>query len=152
MSEPLYLLDTSVLLLLARGGALGRRIDEQFGLRAARQRPLVCIVSHGEVWVMARRNGWGDDRRTAMQSVLDNLVTVDISHPRVIESYVELELRSQVYRDGARNMGKNDLWIAAAAKAAGAMLLTTDRDFDHLVPEPVAGFVIDPKSSMGESR
>jgi tRNA(fMet)-specific endonuclease VapC len=29
-------------------------------------------------------------------------------------------------------MGKNDLWIAACAKASGASLLTTDKDFDHL--------------------
>ena len=44
MSEPLYLLDTNVLLFLARGGALGQHIDARFGLRAARQRPLVCVV------------------------------------------------------------------------------------------------------------
>lgn len=29
-------------------------------------------------------------------------------------------------------MGKNDLWIAAAAHVTGATLLTTDADFDHL--------------------
>jgi hypothetical protein len=38
MSEPLYLLDTSVLLFLARGGPLGAYIDASFGLRAARGR------------------------------------------------------------------------------------------------------------------
>ncbi len=32
----------------------------------------------------------------------------------------------------ARSMGKNDLWIAATAHASGAVLVTTDRDFDHL--------------------
>lgn len=29
-------------------------------------------------------------------------------------------------------MGKNDVWIAATTKVAGATLLTTDNDFDHL--------------------
>lgn len=29
-------------------------------------------------------------------------------------------------------MGKNDLWIAATARLADGILLTTDRDFDHL--------------------
>lgn len=29
-------------------------------------------------------------------------------------------------------LGKNDLWIAAAAKVSGATLLTTDPDFDIL--------------------
>ncbi|MBK9016619.1 MAG: PIN domain-containing protein [Saprospiraceae bacterium] len=32
----------------------------------------------------------------------------------------------------ARNMGKNDLWIAATAHATQATLLTTDMDFNHL--------------------
>lgn len=31
-------------------------------------------------------------------------------------------------------MGDNDLWIAATAKVTGALLLTTDKDFDHLYP------------------
>jgi len=145
MSEPLYLLDTNVLLFLARGGALGQHIDARFGLRAARQRPLVCVVSHGEVWVLARRNGWGVEKQAALRNLLDNVVTVDINHPRVIDAYVELDLVSQAHPDGARNMGKNDLWIGAAARAAGATLLTTDGDFDHLIPDHIDGVVIDPK-------
>ncbi|HMQ48430.1 MAG TPA: PIN domain-containing protein [Saprospiraceae bacterium] len=32
----------------------------------------------------------------------------------------------------AKNMGKNDLWIAATASAFNITLVTTDRDFDHL--------------------
>ncbi len=31
-------------------------------------------------------------------------------------------------------MGKNDVWIAAAANATGRTLLTTDQDFDHIDP------------------
>jgi predicted nucleic acid-binding protein len=34
--------------------------------------------------------------------------------------------------NSSRNMGKNDLWIAATAYALNAVLLTTDADFDHL--------------------
>ena len=32
----------------------------------------------------------------------------------------------------ARNMGKNDLWIAATGSVLDATLLTTDDDFNHL--------------------
>jgi predicted nucleic acid-binding protein len=35
----------------------------------------------------------------------------------------------------ARNMGKNDLWIAATAFLYGIPLVTTDHDFDHLHPD-----------------
>lgn len=34
----------------------------------------------------------------------------------------------------ARNMGKNDLWIAATALYLDLPLHTTDNDFDHLPP------------------
>lgn len=67
-----------------------------------------------------------------MQYALDSLVTIDINRPAVIDAYVELELVSQSHPDGARNMGKNDLWIAACARAANVTLLTTDEDFAHL--------------------
>ena len=36
----------------------------------------------------------------------------------------------------ARNMGKNDLWIAATASITKTILLTTDNDFDHLINSP----------------
>lgn len=59
MNDRLYLLDTSILLALLRGGVLGRHIGERYRLRSASQRPFISIVSHGEIRVLARRNGWG---------------------------------------------------------------------------------------------
>jgi hypothetical protein len=49
-------------------------------------------------------------------------------------------------------MGKNDLWIAACAAAADAFLLSTDDDFEHLIPDQVRGDVIPviPPSASGE--
>lgn len=34
----------------------------------------------------------------------------------------------------SRNMGKNDLWIAATASAFDLQLVTMDKDFNHLTP------------------
>jgi tRNA(fMet)-specific endonuclease VapC len=34
----------------------------------------------------------------------------------------------------ARNMGKNDLWIAATASPFNLRLITTDGDSEHLAP------------------
>ncbi len=39
----------------------------------------------------------------------------------------------------ARNMGKNDLWIAATAWYLDLLLHTADNDFDHL---PALGLVV----------
>lgn len=145
MSE-LYLLDTNVVLALVRGGGLGQHIDATFGLTSGKTRSLISIVTHGEVRVLASRNQWGQAKLNALQSALDALVTVNINVVEVIDAYVEVDLFSQQHPAGARNMGKNDLWIAACAKAAGAALLTTDRDFDHLHPELLTVHAIDPSA------
>lgn len=147
MSDTLYLLDTNIVLTLVRGNALATFIDGKFGLRASKVRPLVCVVSHGEVRVLAGRNRWGEAKLAALQNALDNLVTVDINHPDVLDAYVEIDLYSQNHPDGARNMGKNDLWIAACAKAAGATLLTTDKDFEHLDQTFLSAEFVDPDSA-----
>ncbi len=45
-------------------------------------------------------------------------------------------------------MGKNDLWIAATASVMQARLLTTDKDFDKLVPQFLARDWIDPDAKV----
>jgi len=49
----------------------------------------------------------------------------------VIQEYARLDHES---RNIGRRMGKNDLWIAAVASVQGAVIVTTDEDFDHLNP------------------
>jgi tRNA(fMet)-specific endonuclease VapC len=78
-------------------------------------------------------------------------VTVDINVAEVIDAYVEIDVYSQQHPGGARNMGKNDLWIAACAKASGATLLTTDKDFDHLNPGMISVEYVDPASTLPEA-
>jgi predicted nucleic acid-binding protein len=58
-----------------------------------------------------------------------------------LDAYAEIDDHSR--RNGIA-MSKNDVWIAATARAAGARLLTTDRDFDHLSPAFLARDWIDP--------
>ena len=147
-ASPLYLLDTNILLYLIRGQELGQYIDTTYSLRAQPQRPLVCVVSHGETWTLARRNRWGDEKREALRLMLTNLVTVDLHHDDVIEAYVEIEEAADQRPAGAANMGKNDVWIAAVAKVSGATLLTTDHDFDFLFGTHIQGVRIDPSSKL----
>lgn len=45
---------------------------------------------------------------------------------------MEIDDFSRKYPTGEIPMVKNDLCIAAAAYRAGSVLLTTDKDFDHL--------------------
>ena len=51
-----------------------------------------------------------------------------------IDAYSQGKLKKQPLSTGlsARNMGKNDLWIATTALYFDIELHTTDDDFDHL--------------------
>lgn len=148
MTDRLFLLDTNVVVALVRGQGLGQYIDSKFGLSASNRNHMVSVVSHGEVRVLASRNGWGKEKLAALENALSSLVTIDIGIVDVIDAYVEIDLLSQKHPKGARNMGKNDIWIAACAKASGATLLTTDKDFDHLNPETLAVKFVDPSSRL----
>lgn len=148
MRDRLYLLDTNVLLALIRGQDLGQSIDRTFNLSTSPSRPLVSIVSYGEIRVLARRNNWGREKTESLENMLHNVVPVYLSLLGVINAYVEIDLASQSHPSGAINMEKNDLWIAACAKAAGAFLLTTDKDFEHLLDNTVQGTVIDPMTHL----
>lgn len=147
MSQRLYLLDTSVILPLVRGSALGQRIEQRYRLQSSPHRSLVSVVSLAEAQVIAARNNWGAPKLAALAHALGELVVVDIHHKAVIDAYVQLELISQQQSGGSRNMGKNDLWIAACAKAASATLLTADNDFSHLIPQHLDGELISPADS-----
>jgi tRNA(fMet)-specific endonuclease VapC len=78
-----------------------------------------------------------------LTTLLDALTCfpVDGSSP-LMDAYADIDAYSQGKHRlyplpagfSARNMGKNDLWIAATAFLLDIKLLTTDHDFDHLHP------------------
>ena len=148
MSSRPHLLDTSVALHLARGNDLGKYIDQTFGLSSAVYRPLISIVSHGELWLIANRNNWGQAKREALKKILANLVTIDINDQSVLDAYVVARRASET---AGRTLSNNDHWIAACAKAAEAILLTTDDDFVHLHPTYCLVTYIDPASRLAVS-
>jgi len=137
-----YLLDTSVILHLVRGKALGQQIQQTYDLIHCQPRPLVSVVSLAEARVMAEAGNWGAAKRQALDAAFRSLTIVNINHPSVIDAYVRLDLHARAHPQGARRMGKNDLWIAATAVAAQAVLLTTDKDFAFLIPTHVQGHVM----------
>ena len=68
----------------------------------------------------------------------NELLITDINSQDLIERYAEIDAFSQgklldrPLNMTSRNMGKNDLWVAATASVLDATLLTTDLDFNHL--------------------
>ncbi|PYX01612.1 MAG: hypothetical protein DMG89_00810 [Acidobacteria bacterium] len=148
----LYLFDTTVLLALIRGRELGRYINHTFTLSDVINKPLISVVSHGEIWVMAERNGWGEKKRQALSEMLGDLVTLDLNDRSIIEAYVEVDKKNRSHPKGARVLSDNDKWIAATSRAASAVLLTTDQDFIHLNPDVCTAHYVDPRSRLPQSN
>lgn len=126
----LIVLDTNVLVHVARGRAAGEWFDQAYALRARAERPLVCTVSIGEIFRIANRgpNPWGPRKRDQLMQFLAGLVRLPLT-TAVLDRYGVLG----AFLDArGRPIPQNDLWIAAAAAVAGAVVLTTDTDFDVL--------------------
>lgn len=138
-----WLVDTNILIHVLRGSPLGRHVVDSLKFRARDRTPLLSVVSQGELFSFARHNRWGKQKLDLLEELLNELVIVDVvATSRVLhEAYAELDALG---RPLGRKMGKNDLWIAATAAVNGALLLTTDKDFDHLSPAKLSVWWFDP--------
>jgi tRNA(fMet)-specific endonuclease VapC len=133
-----YLLDTNIILNLIRESPLSEQLRTDFQLFKSPQRLFVSVVVEGELESLALQNQWGNTKLNDLIFYLDNLITVDIRVKSIIKRYAEIDAFSQnklidrPLNNSARNMGKNDLWIAATASVLNIPLITTDNDFIHL--------------------
>jgi len=137
----LLLLDTSILLHLVRENRIGRSIDSKFRLRVRAERPLISIISIGEVLAFSKRRSWGPSKMALLDDLLQDLVTVRISD-EILELYAQFDF---FLRRSGKAVEQNDIWIAATTAATGAHLLTTDKDFDPLYPAYLDRTWIDPQ-------
>ena len=132
-----YLLDTNILVHYIRKDEISRRIDVDYSPFSPSNRVVVSIVSFGEIKSIAYQNGWGIKKIQLLENLLLTVLRADLTLD-IVDRYAEIDSYSQGVHPtipaffSARNMGKNDLWIAATASILGATLLTTDADFEHL--------------------
>lgn len=138
-----YVLDTNILLYIIRGKQKSDKI-KNFLSNQEDLLLIISIVSMAEIQSIVRQAGnWGDEKIEKLNELLQQLTIINIEsgNRELIESYVNIDAFSQgkipapngqKLGMSSRNMGKNDLWIAATAYALNAVLLTTDNDFDHL--------------------
>jgi predicted nucleic acid-binding protein len=124
-----------------RRGPVWDRVQTRFRLLLAEPKPIISVVTVGELRSLAYQRGWGGAKRDQMEFVLSYFTQATIHHPAVIESYAQID--SHFQRRG-QALGKNDLWIAATTVNLGGQLLTCDRDFDPLDPLFLTRTWIDP--------
>ncbi len=99
---------------------------------------IISIVTKGEIESIAVQFKWGDKKNEQLKALLNHFLIVPIDSNQIVNTYAEIDAFSQRKhptihaKHTSRNMGKNDLWIAATAYVTNSTLITADGDFDHL--------------------
>lgn len=132
------LFDTNAVLIYLRNQPVKGIIESTYKPFGSLNTAVISVVTVGELKAFALKNQWGRPKIQTMDAFVLRFVVSDINTEDVINRYAEIDAFSQGRLVGkksglsARNMGKNDIWIAATASVLDAILLTTDNDFDHL--------------------
>ena len=105
---------------------------------------LISVVIAAELEAFALKADWGYQKVYVMRSILERFRPIAIAEALIptyafLYAYSQGKLKETPLPAGltARNMGKNDLWLAATALYLDEELHTTDNDFDHLAPAGV---------------
>jgi tRNA(fMet)-specific endonuclease VapC len=129
--------DTNFLILFIRDSSPNEKIRSL--VNPEKKPEYMSLVSQVELKSFAVQSNWGKPRMDKIQELIDSLNVVDINNPLVLDRYVDIDTFSQRKHPTIsspfktpRNMGKNDIWIAATASVLSLKLITTDGDFDHL--------------------
>ena len=99
----------------------------------------ISVVVAGELKAFAVKRQWGYQKRLALEKILGEtpIFGIELGLTDVyatIDAYSQDKLTTDPLPTGlsSRNMGKNDMWIAATALFYDAELQTSGNDFDHL--------------------
>lgn len=134
-----YILDTNILIHLVSNTDLGKYVMSEYNLLNLQNQVFISITARGEILSIASQRNWGSTKVKILNQFLGSFVLLNLNES-IVQKYVEMDAYSQgkdknrIYSPdfSAKNMGKNDLWIAATAAVTSSTLITTDKDFDHL--------------------
>lgn len=132
-----YLYDTNILAFIIKQDPAIEKIEKAIAQDPGNLR-IISIVTKAEIETLAVLFGWGEYKREQLKNLLEQFLIVPIDSEQIVAAYVEIDTFSQGKHPSkssglsARNMGKNDVWIAATALVTDSTLLSSDGDFDHL--------------------
>lgn len=130
------LFDTNIIISIARSTNPVKAVEL---LNPNAELIYISIESIAEVQSIAFQNNWGSVKLTSLEYIFSNVTVIELTDI-LIDAYINIDAFSQRNHPSfqefphktSRNMGKNDLWIAATASLLNLTLVTTDADFDHL--------------------
>ena len=72
-----FLLDTGVLLGLARKAPWARHTVDRLPLNDQETAAVTSVICQGEILALAEKLGWGEERRGRLEQILNRLPTLD---------------------------------------------------------------------------
>lgn len=136
-----YLLDTNIIIIYSRDNDLSKKIESQHNIFSDQNRLFISVVTQGEIEAVIKKSKLGQRRKSNIHKILNGIRTITLNYQEIISRYGDIDafsqgkLESRLGNFTSRNMGKNDMWIAATASVFNLKLFTTDKDFDHLDKE-----------------
>ena len=133
-----YLLDTNIIVIYSRDNDIAKSIEKKYELFSGKHDLYISVVTLGELDSFIKKNKIGVRKQEKISRMLAAINKIGIEYGELISLYGDIDAYSQgkLVRDGnktnPKNMGKNDVWIAATASHYGLKLITTDKDFQHL--------------------
>lgn len=133
-----YLLDTNLIIIYSRENNMSNGIEKKFNFFNGIHTLAVSVVTLGELDALGKKLYYGKRKIQKIRKYTDELYPININTKKIIERYGDIDaysqgkLKNKPLETSARNMGKNDLWIAATASVYDLTLITTDKDFQHL--------------------
>lgn len=136
-----YILDTNIPILIVKNSKFSAFFENTYSKNTS-DTFSISFVSLGELDSIIQQNQWGSKKIQQLNEILKKVEVIQLDNKAFIRAYGTIDAYSQGKLKNnplpigmsARNMGKNDLWIAATALSIQATLITTDKDFDHLHP------------------
>lgn len=122
-----YLLDTTTFSFLMREDPAVRGRLERL---STADRVLICAIVRGEILYGIERLPHGK-RRLALESKAQQLFAAmpcEAVPATAADQYASLKRAAE---QAGTSLDENDLWIAATARALGAVLVTADSDFSR---------------------
>lgn len=133
-----YLLDSNIIVIYSRDNDISKLIEEKYQLFSGNHRLFVSVVTLGEINAIIKKFQLGIKRQNNIHRILASINKIGINFAEIIDRYGDIDAFSQgklankQVKFTSRNMGKNDLWIAATSSVYDLVLITTDKDFNHL--------------------
>jgi len=131
------ILDSNLWLYILKGVDLPQLIIDNEEIIIQDSFVLLPAAVKAEILSLAKQREFGEKKLKELNDKFNTCFLIH-SNDQILDSYVEIDAFSQgkhptkKLNESARNMGKNDLWIAATAMATNSILITNDQDFDHL--------------------